>query len=47
MIEVAGLGLGVANVTPDVRPSCDAVLETTGMAGALPEVISHFVEPAR
>lgn len=28
MIETAGLGVGVANVTDDVRPHCDVVLKT-------------------
>ena len=28
MIRAAGLGVGVANVTDDVRPYCDVVLET-------------------
>lgn len=46
MIEAAGLGVGVANVTDDVRPFCDAVLETTGMAGAFEELVERYLEPA-
>lgn len=42
MIEVAGLGVGVANVTDDVRPACDVVLEATGADGALAEVVERF-----
>lgn len=42
MIEVAGLGVGVANVTDDVRPACDVVLEATGTDGALAEVVERF-----
>ena len=34
MIKAAGLGVGVANVTDDVRPYCDIVLESTGDDGA-------------
>lgn len=46
MIEAAGCGVGVANVSADTRPSCDVVLKTTGMAGALPEVIERIVLPS-
>ncbi|MDO4437708.1 MAG: HAD-IIB family hydrolase [Coriobacteriaceae bacterium] len=45
MIQAAGLGVGVANVTDDVRPYCDAVLETTGMDGAFEELVERFLEP--
>lgn len=44
MIEAAGLGVGVANVTDDVRPHCDVVLETAGPDGALPELVERFLE---
>ena len=44
MIQAAGLGVGVANVTDDVRPSCDVVLNTTGMDGALEELVERFLE---
>lgn len=44
MIQTAGLGVGVANVTDDVRPSCDVVLNTTGMDGAFEELVERFLE---
>ena len=44
MIQAAGLGVGVANVTNDVRPSCDVVLNTTGMDGAFEELVERFLE---
>lgn len=46
MIVTAGLGVGVANVTDDVRPYCDVVLDTTGMAGAFEELVERYLEPA-
>lgn len=45
MIEMAGLGVGVANVTDDVRPICDLVLDTTGRDGAFPELVRRVIEP--
>lgn len=45
MIEMAGLGVGVANVTDDVRPLCDLVLETSGRDGAFPELVRRVIEP--
>ena len=45
MIKAAGLGVGVANVTDDVRPHCDAVLETRGEDGAFLELYDRFVAP--
>ena len=47
MIKAAGLGVGVANVTDDVRPYCDVVLETAGAEGAFSELIERFLEPQR
>ncbi len=44
MIQAAGLGVGVANATDDVRPSCDVVLDTTGMDGAFEELVERFLE---
>lgn len=44
MIQAAGLGVGVANVTDDVHPSCDVVLNTTGMDGAFEELVERFLE---
>ena len=46
MIKAAGLGVGVANVTDDVRPYCDAVLESTGDDGALEELVEKYLEPS-
>ena len=45
MIKAAGLGIGVANVTDDVRPYCDVVLETAGADGAFNELVERFLEP--
>ena len=45
MIKAAGLGVGVANVTDDVRPYCDAILETAGTDGAFSELVERFLEP--
>lgn len=47
MIKAAGPGVGVANVTDDVRPYCDVVLETAGTEGAFSELIERFLEPQR
>ena len=46
MIKAAGLGVGVANVTDDVRPHCDAVLESTGDDGAFEELVEKYLEPS-
>ena len=43
MIEAAGLGVGVANVTDDVRPHCDVVLESAGTDGAFTELVERFL----
>ncbi len=45
MIRASGLGVGVANVTDDVRPYCDVVLETAGTDGAFTEIVERFLEP--
>lgn len=45
MIQAAGLGVGVANVSDDVRPHCGLVLETTGWDGAFPELVERVLEP--
>ncbi len=45
MITAAGLGVGVANVTDDVRPYCYVVLETAGTDGAFSELVERFLEP--
>ena len=45
MLDAAGLGVGVANVTDDAREHCDAVLDSTCFDGALPELVERFLEP--
>lgn len=45
MIKAAGLGVGVANVTDDVRPFCDVVLDTTGAEGAFGELFDRCIAP--
>lgn len=46
MVQAAGLGVGVANALPALRPYCDVVLETEARDGALPEVVERYLEPA-
>ncbi|MDY2777115.1 MAG: HAD-IIB family hydrolase [Collinsella sp.] len=43
MIQAAGLGLGVSNVSDDVRPHCDVVLDTSGEEGAFMEIVDRFL----
>lgn len=45
MLDAAGLGVGVSNVTDDAREHCDVVLESSGFEGALPELVERFLEP--
>ncbi|HIR90296.1 MAG TPA: HAD family phosphatase [Candidatus Limicola stercorigallinarum] len=45
MIEAAGLGVGVANVTDDTRPYCDLVLDTPAHDGAFAELLERVIEP--
>ncbi|MDM8245605.1 Cof-type HAD-IIB family hydrolase [Collinsella tanakaei] len=45
MIQAAGLGVGVANVSDGTRPFCDMVLDTTADDGALPELLKRVIEP--
>lgn len=47
MIRAAGLGVGVANSTPDVVSACDLVLSSTDEDGALAELVSRVIEPQR
>lgn len=42
VIQVAGLGVGVANVSDDVRPLCDLVLDTRADDGAFPELLDRI-----
>ena len=45
MIQAASLGVGVANITDDVRPYCGLVLDTHGEDGAFPELVARVLEP--
>lgn len=45
MLDAAGLGVGVANVTDDAREHCDVVLDSTCFEGALLELVERFLEP--
>lgn len=45
MLQAAGLGVGVANVSDDARPYCDLVLASSGEDGALPELVERIIEP--
>lgn len=45
LIRTAGLGVGVANATDDIRSACDVILDTDCEAGALAEVVARFIEP--
>ncbi len=45
MLQAAGMGVGVANVSDDARPYCDLVLSKTGGEGALPELVERVIEP--
>ena len=42
MIQAAGLGVGVANASDDIRPFCDLILDTTADDGAFPELLSRI-----
>lgn len=44
MIQAAGFGVGVANVTDDLRPHCQKVLTTTCEDGALEELVAFIEE---
>ena len=46
MIEAAGLGVGVANVSDGARPACDLVLDTCADDGAFPELVRRVIEPS-
>lgn len=47
MIEAAGLGVGVANVSDDARPHCDLVLDTPASEGAFLELVERVLEAQR
>lgn len=47
MLQAAGLGVGVANISDDARPYCDLVLDTAGPDGAFPELVERVLEPQR
>ncbi len=42
MIRAAGLGVGVANASDDIRPFCDLVLDTPADDGAFPELLDRI-----
>lgn len=46
MVRVAGLGVGVANASPDLMPYCDVVLKTSAYDGASLELCEQYLEPA-
>lgn len=46
MIRAAGLGVGVANSSPDLVPYCDVILETDAYHGAFPELLERYLEPS-
>lgn len=43
MIKAAGLGVGVQNTTPDMKPMCDYITDATNNEGAVGEAIEKFV----
>jgi Cof subfamily protein (haloacid dehalogenase superfamily) len=45
LIQDAGLGVGTAGVTPDVRPSCDYVCAADCDEGIMGEVFERFLAP--
>lgn len=42
MIREAGLGIGVANTVPDMKPLCDVITEATCEENAIAEVIRRY-----
>ena len=42
MIQAAGLGVGVANASDDIRPACDLILDATADDGAFPELLRRI-----
>lgn len=45
MIKAAGTGVGVANVSPEMRADCDKITEKTFDQGAVAEAIDRWVLP--
>lgn len=45
MIKAAGTGVGVANVSPEMRADCDKITEKTFDQGAVAEAIGRWVLP--
>lgn len=43
MIRVAGLGVGVHNTVPDMKPLCDVILDATCDEGAIAEVVEKYI----
>ncbi|WP_300617300.1 HAD family hydrolase [uncultured Lactobacillus sp.] len=45
MIKAAGTGVGVANVSPEMRADCDKITEKTFDQGAVAEAIDRWILP--
>ncbi len=45
MIKAAGLGVGMANTTPEMRADCDVITEHDYLHGGVAEAIERFVLP--
>ena len=45
MIKVAGLGVGMANTTPEMQADCDVITERDYQHGGVAEAINRFVLP--
>lgn len=43
MIKDAGLGVGVQNAAPGIKPDCDYITMATCEEGAVCEVIEKFI----
>ncbi len=43
MIQAAGLGAGVCNTVPEMKPLCDYVTNATNDEGAIAEIIEKFI----
>lgn len=43
MIQAAGLGIGVQNTVPDMKPLCDVITDSTNDQDAIAEVIEKYI----
>lgn len=43
MIQAAGLGVGVNNTVPDMKPLCDVILNANCDQGAIAEVVERYI----